>query len=155
MSESLLSEIQQTKPFASLREEVLLNIMRTGALLEHRVAEHLKPHGITATQYNVLRILRGAEPHGLGCEGVRSRMLNPVPDTTRLLDRLASAGLVARERDTGDRRVVVTRITKAGLDLLAGLDEPVQAMHERLVGHMSDRDLGRLVELLTQARRGL
>jgi DNA-binding MarR family transcriptional regulator len=152
MSKSLRDEIGQTKPFTSLEEEVLLGIVRTGARLEHAIVEGLKPYGVTPTQYNVLRILRGAGKGGLRCDEVRRRMLKAVPDTTRLLDRLATAGLVVRERDALDRRAVVTRITERGLDLLERMDVPVRSMHGELVGHMADGDLRKLADLLTEAR---
>src|SRR4051794_41800121 len=111
MSPSLRAEIKQKKPFGSLEQEAQLNIERTAAVLGHGFAESLKPYGITPTQYNVLRILRGAGEAGLCRNEVRDRLLRQVPDVTRLLDRLAEAGLVERERDSADRRLVTTRIT--------------------------------------------
>lgn len=152
MCPSLKHEIQQTAPFASVQEEVSLSVLRTAALLEHAIAESLKPHGLTPTQYNVLRILRGAGEKGLCRSEVGERMLTPVPDATRLLDRLEDAGLVARNRDAEDRRFVTARITDRGLSLLGELDEPVQRMHERLYAHVGDDDLRRLVGLLEDAR---
>src|SRR5690348_11446657 len=125
MSPSLRSEIKQTKPFASLEEEAQLNLERTAAVLGHAFAESLKPYGVTPTQYNVLRILRGAGAEGLCRNEVRDRLISQVPDVTRLLDRLEDSGLIERERSTTDRRQVATRITAAGLELLQALDEPV------------------------------
>lgn len=145
-------EIKSSGTFASAEEEVSLNILRTAALLEHAVAERLRPHGLTSTQYNVLRILRGAGEAGLCRNEVGERMLKPVPDVTRLLDRLEDGGLVARRRDGEDRRFVTTRITPNGLAKLASLDEPVTRMHEELLGHMKERDLRRLAELLEESR---
>ncbi len=152
METSLRAEIKQKAPFRSLEQEVFLNVLRTAALLEHALAERFKPHGLTLTQYNALRILRGAGREGLCRNDVRSRMLTPVPDATRLLDRLAERGLVVRGRDAGDRRFVTTRITPAGLELLAKLDGLIDEFHERELGHMSDPDLRRLARLLEQAR---
>jgi len=152
MVPKLTAEIKATAPFSSREEEVSLNILRTAALLEHAVAERLKPHGLTPTQYNVLRILRGAGPEGLCRSEVTERMLTPVPDATRLLDRLEEAGLVDRDRDPDDRRFVTARITRSGLEKLAELDEPVQRMHEELLGHIPEEDLGRLTELLERSR---
>lgn len=152
MCPKLKSEIRSAGTFASREEEASLNILRTAALLEHAVAERLKPHGLTATQYNVLRILRGAGKEGLCRNEVGERMLKPVPDVTRLLDRLEDSGLVARQRDAEDRRFVTARITRSGLAKLALLDEPVTRMHEELLGHMSERDLSRLAELLEESR---
>lgn len=152
MGKTLRSEIKQAAPFASLEEEVFLNLVRTTAMLEHSVGEWFRPYGLTQTQYNVLRILRGAGGEGLCRSEVRERMLAPVPDTTRLLDRLADLGLVVRQRSGSDRRFVTTRITKRGLDLLAEIDAPLKAMHVRHLGHMARSDLRRLSELLSEAR---
>ena len=152
MVPKLKVEIRSSGKFASREEEVSLNILRTAALLEHAVAERLKPHGLTATQYNVLRILRGAGAAGLCRNEVGQRMLKPVPDVTRLLDRLEDTGLVARQRDAEDRRFVTARITKRGLEKLASLDEPVTRMHEELLGHMKEQDLSRLAKLLEESR---
>lgn len=152
MSHDLRQEIRQGRPFSSLEQEAQLNLERTAAVLGHALAEGLKRHGITPTQYNVLRILRGAGPEGLCRNEVRDRMIAQVPDVTRLLDRLEESGLVDRERSTSDRRQVATRVTAKGLALLAELDEPVLAMHARLLGHMSGSQLKTLIELLTIAR---
>jgi DNA-binding MarR family transcriptional regulator len=152
MCPKLKAEIRSSGPFASIEEEVSLNILRTAALLEHAVAERLKPHGLTATQYNVLRILRGAGEAGLCRNEVGERMLKPVPDVTRLLDRLEDFGLVARHRDGADRRFVTARISQSGLAKLASLDDPVTRMHEELLGHIGKQDLSRLVELLEESR---
>lgn len=152
MAPDLLNEIKQTKPFASLEAEAHLNLERTAAVLGHAFAERLKPFGITPTQYNVLRILRGAGPEGLCRNDIRGRLVAQVPDVTRLLDRLVSSQLVERERSSTDRRLVSTRITSAGLALLARLDEPVVDMHHELLGHMSAAQLRTLVDLLALAR---
>jgi len=148
----LREEIKQTRPFRSLEEEAYLNLERTVAVLQHRFTEAFKAQGITPTQYNVLRILRGAGPEGLCRNEVRGRMVSPVPDATRLLDRLEASGLVRRERAPGDRRMVSTRITDEGLRVVAALDEPVQDLHRQCLGHMSEEELGTLIALLERAR---
>jgi DNA-binding MarR family transcriptional regulator len=148
----LREEIKQTRPFKCLEQEALLNIERTAAVLGHAFAEKLKAYRLTPTQYNALRILRGAGEAGL-CRGeVRDRLIAQVPDVTRLLDRLETTGLIERKRDANDRRLVKTRITPAGLRVLAQLDEPIAEIHERQLGHMSRADLKRLIELLAEAR---
>lgn len=152
MSESLQAEIKQAAPFASLQQEVFLNLMRTAAVLEHDFAEAIKPYGLTMTQYNALRILRGAARTGLCRNEVRDRMIRRVPDTTRLLDRLMDAGFVERHRDAEDRRFVTARITKRGLDLLKRIDAPVARMHETQLRHMSSHELRQLARLLAKAR---
>jgi DNA-binding MarR family transcriptional regulator len=155
MSSALKSEIKQQKSFSSLEQEALLSIERTAAVLGHAFADALKPHGITPTQYNVLRILRGAGKAGLCRNEVRDRLVSQVPDVTRLLDRLEDAGLIDRERSSTDRRQVATRITGAGLSLLRSLDAPVLAMHKEHLGHLSAKQLTTLTELLALARRAL
>ena len=154
MPTTLRSEIKQTKPFVSLEQEALLSVERTAAVLGHGTAEAFKAHGITPTQYNVLRILRGAGPEGLCRNEVRDRLIAQVPDVTRLLDRLEEMRLIERERDTDDRRLVKTRITREGLHLLKRLDGPIAGLHARQLGHMSDAQLRALIELLALARDG-
>lgn len=155
MPSDLRNEIKQTKPFASAEAEAHLNLERTAAVLGHAFGERLKPFGITPTQYNVLRILRGAGEGGLCRNEVRDRLIAQVPDVTRLLDRLESSALIERQRSTTDRRLVSTRITAAGLALLGRLDEPVVAMHDQLLGHMSEDQLRTLIALLALARDGV
>jgi DNA-binding MarR family transcriptional regulator len=140
------------KPFGSLEQEAMLSIARTAALLEHSAAETLKPYGLTPTQYNALRILRGAEPEGLCRNEVRDRLIARVPDATRLLDRLDEMGLVVRQRQGDDRRFVRSRITRAGLDLLRPLDAIVLTLHAHQLGHLGERKLRALVALLGEAR---
>jgi len=148
----LTDEIKQTKPFSSLAEEAFLNVKRTAEALERNLSETLKSFGVTGTQYNVLRILRGAEPDGLPCGEIAARMVTRDPDVTRLLDRLDKGGLVTRERSAEDRRVVTTRITARGLELLASLDRPVADVHRRQLAHMDARALQSLIDALQTAR---
>jgi DNA-binding MarR family transcriptional regulator len=129
MSPGIENEIRQTRPFASRQQEAHIALGRTWALLDHAFNEALRPHGITTTQYNVLRILRGAGKDGLCRAEIMERMIARVPDATRLLDRLEDAGLISRERSEVDRRYVTTTITRAGLRLLETLDEPVLELH--------------------------
>lgn len=152
MSPALQEEIKQTKPFRTLRQEAQLNIERTANVLRDQFEQMLKPHGITGTQYNVLRILRGAEPDGLCRNEVSQRLLNRMPDATRLLDRMEEAGLVTRERSTLDRRLVTTRITKKGRQIVDNLDDSTDEQHEKSLGHMNEQQLRTLIKLLTLAR---
>lgn len=149
---SLQSEIKQSRPFQTLEQEALLNIERTAAVLMHHLGEQFRPHDITPTQYNVLRILRGAGDTGLSRNDIRDRLVTLVPDVTRLIDRLEDAGLVARERTHADRRVVTTRITPQGNSLLARLDQPVADAHREQLGHMTAEQLRTLIDLLVVAR---
>jgi DNA-binding MarR family transcriptional regulator len=154
MPSDLREQLRQRKPFGSLRQEAYLNLARTESLLQDALEQMLKPYGISATQYNVLRILRGAESDGLCRNEIRERLVTRMPDVTRLLDRLEDAGLVSRVRGTEDRRLVSTRLTKAGRELVDSLDDPVREEHERRLGHLTDAQLRSLIELLTLARDG-
>ena len=149
----LASELKQTKPFASPVQEAVLSIKRTAALLELRLAELLRPYGVTPTQYNVLRILRGAGAEGLPRCEVQGRLVAPVADTTRLLDRLEKMGLVSRARNTEDRRVVTSKITPRGLALLDKVAAPLKKFEEDEVGQMSDTRLRTLIGILDEVRR--
>lgn len=152
MPSALQQELKQKKPFRTLRQEVQLNIVRTANVLSDQFEQMLKPHGITGTQYNVLRILRGAEPDGLSRNEVSQRLINRMPDATRLLDRMEGAGLVTRQRGESDRRLVTTRITRKGRSLVDSLDEAADLQHEQALGHLSEQQLGTLIKLLTQVR---
>jgi len=148
----LRAEIKQTKPIESLAEEVALNIQRTADVLIRKAVEMLKPAGISPTQYNALRILRGAGAEGLMCTEIADRMVTRDPDITRLLDRLETRGLVVRSREQKDRRIIIARITQEGQRLLSGLDKPVTELNERLLGPLGERKQNLLVELLEEAR---
>src|SRR5215472_14285427 len=119
---------------ATTREEIaFLDLWRTTDMLTRAPAQVLKSEDLSATQYNVLRILRGS-PDGLSCGEIGNRMITRDPDITRLLDRLEKRGLVSRQRETQDRRTVYARITRQGLDLLGRLDGPVQEAHRKQLG---------------------
>jgi len=152
MPRTLRDEIRQRKPFGSPEQEAGLSITRTAAILGHAIAEAMKPYGITPTQYNVLRILRGAGTDGLCRNEVRDRLLTPVPDVTRLLDRMEDAGMIERARDAADRRLVTTRITLQGSRLLERMDEPMLELERRQLGHLTRAQLRTLIDLLALAR---
>jgi DNA-binding MarR family transcriptional regulator len=152
MTGHLQKELKQRKPFASLEQEVVLNVMRTAGALRQGTSEVLRPYDLSPPQYNVLRILRGAGSEGLPCSEVGDRLVARDPDVTRLLDRLEKRGLVVRGRSSADRRVVTARITKKGIDLVHELDTPMTGMHVSQLGHMKRKDLKQLVDLLEQAR---
>ena len=151
----LRTEIKQTRPFGSLQEEAYLSVIRTAAMLSHSFNDALKDRGITGTQYNALRVLRGAGPSGLCRNEVRDRLVARVPDATRLLDRLERMGLIERERGGDDRRVVTTRITPAGTRLLADLDEPTLALHQQQFADTDEAELRTLVSVLERVRQRL
>ena len=132
----------------TLRQQAHIGLIRAGALLRDDMELMLKPHGLTEQQYNVLRILRGAEPEGLCRNDIRDRMLNRMSDMTRLLDRLEAAGLVERFRVGDDRRMVMTRITPQGGAVLAGIDDQADREQERRLQSLSDEQVAALLELV-------
>lgn len=138
----------------SSEEALYLDLLRTVERLGRPVTDLLKSEDLSPNQYNVLRILRGAED-GLTCGEIGERMITRDPDITRLVDRLQKRKLVGRKRDTKDRRVVLTRILPAGLELLARLDGPVLDGHWRLLGHLGTDRQQQLRELLEECRAGL
>ncbi|HEY9401711.1 MAG TPA: MarR family transcriptional regulator [Pyrinomonadaceae bacterium] len=148
----LREEIKQTKPFGSLEDEAFLNVLRTAEAFVRRETELLRAYEVTLPQYNVLRILRGAEPEGLICREISERMIARDPDVTKLLDRLEDRGLVKRERQEKDRRVIVTRATPEGLKLVNELDQPSLKLTEGLLKHLGERKLRTLIQLLEEAR---
>jgi DNA-binding MarR family transcriptional regulator len=152
MVTKLQEELKQAKPFTSREEEVYLNILRTAELLSWKIVETLKEVDLTPTQYNVLRILRGAGRTGASCSEISERMVTKDSDITRLLDRLETRGLISREREAKDRRRISVRITPNGLRLLSGLDEPVQKCHCHQLGHLGDKQLASLSKLLEMVR---
>jgi DNA-binding MarR family transcriptional regulator len=138
----------------SPEEAAFLDLLRTTDMLSRGLVTILKPEDLSSTQYNVLRILRGA-PEGLPCGEIAKRMITRDPDITRLLDRLEKFGLISRSREARDRRTVMARITGAGLKLLARLDEPIQEAHRKQLGHLGRERLRLLTDLLRQARSQL
>ena len=152
MTGHVRAEIKQKKPVRLREEEAFVNLLRTADALLQGVAETLKPLGLSPTQYNVLRILRGAEPKGLACREISQRMITRDPDVTRLLDRLEDRGLAERTKSLEDRRVIRTRITDAGLQILETLDAPIGDLHTRQLGHLNSAKLRALIDLLEQAR---
>jgi MarR family transcriptional regulator, organic hydroperoxide resistance regulator len=152
MADRLRDEIKQQKPFESLEQEALLSMLRTADVLIQRIAAVLKPYNLSHSQYNALRILRGAGPNGLACQEVAERMISRDPDVTRLLDRLEGRGLVTRMRDQQDRRVVIARITPEGQHLLEALDLPIAEVCRRPLQHLGEQRLRTLINLLELAR---
>jgi DNA-binding MarR family transcriptional regulator len=136
---------------SSAEEAAFLDLLRTCDLLSRGPAQVLKSEDLSATQYNVLRILRGT-PEGLACGEIGNRMITRDPDITRLLDRLEKRGLISRWRETKDRRMVMARISPEGRKLLARLDEPVQQAHRKQLGHLGRYQLRALADLLAAAR---
>jgi DNA-binding MarR family transcriptional regulator len=146
-------EIVQEKPFSSLEEEALLNLMRTSDSLHRTFHRKTRDWGVTSTQYNVLRILRGAQPRGLTCAAIGSRMITAEPDITRLLSRLKTLKLIRQQRDRHDRRVVWTQISESGLDLLSAMDPLIERLPGELLEHLNKSEVTELIRLLELARK--
>lgn len=155
MAGKLKREIKQTKPFASLQEEVVLSMMRTADQLLVPMNDVLREANLSLSQYNVLRILRGAGDKGLPTLEIAERMIEQTPGITRLIDRLERKTLVRRERCETDRRQVFCRITNDGLKLLKDLDMPILAVDDWALAALPARELGQLITLLDKARKGL
>jgi len=152
MTSRLQAELKQKVAFASREQEAYLALMRTADALQTKIEAKLKEFGLTGTQYNALRILRGAGREGLPCSEVGERMITRDPDITRLLDRLQKRGLVTRCRDKRDRRVVYGKITAAGLKLLGEMDAPVEKHGREMLRHLGQVKLQQLIDLLELVR---
>jgi DNA-binding MarR family transcriptional regulator len=148
----LQQELKQNRPFPSLHAEALVSIVRTAAVLDHALNDILKPYGLTNTQYNVLRILRGAGDQGLCGKEIASRLVSPAPDVARLLDRMEETGLIVRERDAKDRRYVTTRIAPRGMKLLAEVDPVLEMTQLERFRKLSTATLESLIEALEALR---
>ncbi len=154
MARGLQAELKQNVPFRSREEEAYLALLRTADALQTQVEMWLKGFGLTGTQYNALRILRGAGKQGLPCSEIGERMITHDPDVTRLLDRLQDRGFVQRTRAQHDRRVVCGIITPAGLKLLRQIDSPLEKKGREMLKHVDQQNLAHLIELLELVRNG-
>jgi DNA-binding MarR family transcriptional regulator len=154
MSRGLQAELKQNLPFSSLEQEAYLALLRTADALQSQVESWLKEFGLTGTQYNALRILRGAGSEGLPCREIGDRMITHDPDITRLLDRLEDRGLVKRNRANLDRRVIYGKISSAGLKLLRQIDIPLENKGREMLKHVRQEKLKQLIELLELVRAG-
>ncbi|AMV18828.1 MarR family winged helix-turn-helix transcriptional regulator [Planctomyces sp. SH-PL14] len=147
----LQSELKKRGPFASLEQEAMLNLLRASDQFQNRFGRLFREYGLTSSQYNILRILRG-EGKPLPSLEIADRMIQVVPAITGLIDRLQEAGMVTRRRCETDRRVVYVDLTDKARSLLTDLDEPVLELHRDLLGHLSRTELKELVQLLEKAR---
>ncbi len=145
-------ELKQTKPFFSIAQEAFLSVQRTADTLSQKIEQFLKPWGISGTQYNVLRILRGAGSEGLRCGEIGERMITHDPDITRLLTRMEKAGWIERARYSGDRRVVLTKINRRGLELLKQIDKPIEQFTQELGSDIPEKRFRELIDILDEIR---
>jgi DNA-binding MarR family transcriptional regulator len=152
MADKLRAEIKQSKPFPRPTAEALLSVLRTAAVLEHQIGEVLRPFGLTSTQYNVLRILRGAGEKGLCGREVAERLVSKVPDVSRLLDRMEELGLIRRERDRDDRRHVTAWVSDKGLEILARATPQLEGIERHRFNRLDPEGVQRLIEALESIR---
>ena len=150
----LQQELKKKRPFESPEQEAALNVVRTSDQLQIRFSRLFREHGLTPSQYNILRILRG-EGAPLPILEIAGRTITVVPGITGLIDRLEKAGFVVRQRCPGDRRVIYVALTDKGARIVADLDQPVAQLHKTLLGHMNHAELRELSRLLEKARAGL
>jgi DNA-binding MarR family transcriptional regulator len=155
MTGRLRDEIEQQRPFQNLEQEALLNVLRTADVLTQRIAAVLKPFQLSPSQYNVLRILRGAGEEGLACWEIAMRMITRDPDITRLLDRLEARGLISRAREAKDRRVIRGHLTAEGQRLLAELDGVLDELNRRQLQPLGEQRLRALIRTLELIRARL
>ena len=154
MRRGLQAELKQKVPFTSREQEAYLSLLRTADALQASMETQLKEFGLTGTQYNALRILRGAGAEGMPCREIGQRMITRDPDITRLLNRLEKRRLVTRARAKNDRRVIYGRITAAGRKLLREMDEPIGRHGREMLKHVPQEKLQRLIEMLELVRAG-
>lgn len=150
----LQRELRQTRPFESAAQEATLGLVRTADRLRRHFSSVVEPHGITVQQFNVLRILRGANPEPLPTLEIAERMVEQTPGVTRLLDRLEAKQLIARQRCPNDRRQVLCGITPVGLSLLSELEEPIRRAHQQAFGVLPVAAQRQLIRLLDRVRAG-
>lgn len=147
----LQDELKKKRPFDSLEQEAILNILRTNDQFQNRFGRLFREFELTASQYNVLRILRG-EGNPMPCQEIADRMIQVVPAMTGLLDRLEAQGHIRRERCAEDRRVVFVELTDQAKKLLLRMDAPVNELHKQLMGHLTPTEMKQLSRLLEKSR---
>ena len=145
-----MSKTQKQHDPLPMPDRAFIALQKAADKLAQQAEQLVKANGLTGAQYNVLRILRGAEPDGLACSTISERMISHDPDMTRLLDRMEKRDLITRQRQTDDRRVVKTRITGGGLELLKQLDHPIRELHKKQFAHMGNARVKELADLLEE-----
>ena len=151
---SVQSEIRQSRPFRSKKQEATIALLRTASVVGRALSRVLEPWGLSLAQYNALRIIRGAAPDGIATLAIRERMIEEGTTITRILDKLEQSGYIRRERALPDRRQVICEVTAGGRRLLDSIDPVVDAADEEAVASLSAREVGQLIELLDTVRAG-
>ncbi len=153
-SASLRQQLKKKGPFDSVQQEAMLSILRTSDLLENRLARLLREYELTPSQYNAMRIMRG-EGKPMPCLEVADRMIQVAPAITRVVDQLVGRGLIDKQQSSEDRRVFLVELTSAGSRLLKKLDQPIETLHQSLLGHIPKADLIALNGILEVAREAI
>jgi DNA-binding MarR family transcriptional regulator len=151
----LQQEIKQNRPFSSTKQEAVLGVLKTADVLRREISRVVAEGGLTLQQYNVLRILRGAKPDGLPTLEIAERLIEESPGITRFMDRLESMNFIERERCSKDRRRVLCRITKKGLEVLKQLDDPIEAWTKASLAMLDAAELRSLIKTLDQIRQNV
>jgi MarR family transcriptional regulator, 2-MHQ and catechol-resistance regulon repressor len=147
----LQHEIGKRQPFVSLEEEATLSLLRTSDQMQIHFTRLFREYGLTSSQYNVLRILRG-EGKPLPILEIAERTVTVVPGITGLIDRLEQAGMVRRQRCPEDRRVIFVAISEQALKLLDRLDDPTRDLQRRTLSHLTRVELKTMIRLLEKVR---
>lgn len=150
----LRRDLKKKNPFESAAAEVVVSILRTNELFQHRFGQLFRQFDLNQPQYNILRILYG-EGQPLPALEIASRMVSVVPAITGLVDKLEKKGLVERRRCERDRRVCYVGLTQHGTQLVEQLRDPNESLHQELAGHLSDGESKELLRLLEKARKSV
>ena len=154
MSNNLQSEIKQSQPFRSHQQELILTLLRTSALVRNQIDHALSHTSLSAQQYNVLRILRGAK-EALPTMEISNRLVEPTPGITRLITKLEHTGTIKRKQCKNDKRVFHCEITQKGLNLLNELDPIINHLNDQLFKTLPESQIKTLIENLNQLRHSL
>lgn len=145
-----IEEVMDTN-FAHNKARAIANIVHTAGWIRSRFETFIKPYGISMQQFNILRILNGAD-EWLNMHDLRKRMVEKSPNTTRLCDKLVHKELIDRRRGETDRRVVFLRISQEGRDLLARIDESGHDSFTGFMNNISDEEARVISDMLDKLR---
>lgn len=139
MGEHLTRRLKQSN-FSSVHQEAILNIIVTAEYLSSLLRMRCQEFGLTLTQFNILRILKGVYPEGHARLNIIERMLNHAPDVTRLINRLEANGYARRGKSTDDKRLSITYITTDGIELLTRMQKYIDDVEKEVKHKLSSSD---------------
>ena len=152
MADTQTVRAAKTRKFDSLEQEAYLSIWRTFDRLRSFDEALFAEWGLTAQQYNVLRLLQASQPEPMPTLSIAGKLVSRAPDITRMLDKLEESGLIERTRSATDRRAVLVSITPSGNVVLGEIVDKLKDCHEQQLGHLSATELRSLTQLLRKAR---